>query len=125
MTKRYQTDCAMPHAALDGPGVGSGRPSLAPVCALADELALHLAGGVLVDLFAQVDRIHVELDGELVDGLLEGEAALRMAGCPKRRARTGVDEDVVLLGQQVGALVHVGRRAGCACAGADACGAVA
>ena len=71
-----------------------------------------LRAGLLVNLVAQGERVHVQLHRELIDGLFKGEAALRMARRAKRRARTGIDEDVVLFRQQVGALVHIGRRAG-------------
>ena len=55
--------------------------------------------------------------GQLVDGRLERERALRMAGGAQRRGRAGVGEDVVLLDSEVRA-VRVERRRGPAGAGA-------
>src|SRR5262249_60758838 len=46
---------------------------------------LHRIGQILL---AQRDRIHAELFGKLVDGLLEGETALGMAGRAERIRRS-------------------------------------
>ena len=125
MTKRYQTDCATPMPRLIGPGIGAGGLAVAPVGALENKLPLDLASRIFVDLFAQRQRIHIQLDGEFVDRLLKRETPLRMARRAERRTRTCVDKDVVLLGQQVRALIHIGRRARCAGAGTHPSCAVA
>src|SRR5438874_512846 len=54
-----------------------------------------------------------------------GGRALRMAGRAEGGGGAGVGEYVGVLGEDVGAGVHVLRGAGCAGAGADAGGAVA
>ena len=113
------------HAALDGAGVRASGAPISPVGALENDRALGFACWAFVDLFAKGERVHVEFHGEIVNGLLEGEAALRVARCAEGSAGTCVDENVVLLGEEVGALVHVGRGACGSGSCADASGAVA
>jgi len=112
-----RTDCAIPIAPLYRPCIRTCRFAIAPVCALENDLPLHSPRWVLVDFVAQCQRVHLELDRKLIDGLLESEAALGVTRGAERRTRTRVDEDVVLFRPQVRALVHVGRRTG----GAGSC----
>ena len=125
LTKRYQTDCAIPMPRLIGPAIGAGGLAIAPVRALKDDLPLDLASRIFVDLFAEGQRVHLQLGREFIDGLFKRKAALRMARRTERRTRTSVDKDVVLLGEQIRALVHVGRRTGGAGSCTHACRAVA
>src|ERR1017187_4201649 len=62
---------------------------------------------------------------ELVNGLLQRESPLRMAGSAEGSSRTGVDEDVILLGVQRCPLIEVGCGAGTAGTSSAARGAVA
>ena len=65
LTKRYQTDCAMPIPCLMGPGSEPGCLAVAPVGALKNKLPLDFARWALVDFLAKRERIHVEFDSEL------------------------------------------------------------
>src|SRR5262249_1035890 len=86
--------------------------------------SLHPAGFAFVVDFAEGQRVHPAFFGQLVDRLLESEYGLRRPGGAERGGWAGVDEDVVVLGADVVALVHALRRAARARAGADAAGAV-
>ena len=93
--KRYQTACATPMPRLTGPAIrrracaGCDQPNFSRA-----DAALHAPRRALVDLVAQLERVHPELLRKLIDRLLEREAALRMAGRAERGRRAGVDEDV-------------------------------
>ena len=118
LARRVHVDEPIPHrlrnahAALDRSRVRAGRPAIAPVGLLPDDLPLHLARRALIDLLAQIQRIHVQLDRKIIDRLLECKTTLRMSRRAKRRAWTRIDEDVILFGMNVGALVKIRRRAG-------------
>ena len=113
------------HAVLNRASVRSSRPAIAPVGTLENDLPLGLASGTRIDLLAEGERIHFELDGDFVDGLFKCEATLRVAGGAECRAGTGVHKDVVLFGEQVGALIQIGCGTGGAGSGAYACSTVA
>ena len=85
------------HAPLDWPRIRTCGPAVSPIGAFEDDLALDFARRVLINLVAQGKRIHVQLHGDLIDGLFEGEAALRMAGRAECRPRAGIDENIVSL----------------------------
>ena len=88
LTKRYQTDWAMPMPRLMGPVSEPAGRRFRQLVRSRMSCALGFACGAFVDLFAEGERVHVELDGEIVDGLLEGEAALR-DGRARGRLRLG------------------------------------
>ena len=71
-----------------------------------------------VDTVAQRQRIEAELVGQLVDRLLHGKGARRVAGTAHRRAAAGIDEHVALRRGEVRAGVQ--RLGEVADAGADA-----
>jgi hypothetical protein len=113
------------HATFDWAVVRTRGPAVAPVRTLENHLPLGLSSRTFIDLFAEGERVHVELDGELVDSLLKRKASLRMARRPERRTGTCVHKDVVLLGEQVRALVQVGCGTSSSGSSAYACRAVA
>jgi len=61
----------MPMPRLTGPVSEPAGFAIAPVGALQNELPLHLASRILVDLFAEGQWIHVELSREIVDSLFQ------------------------------------------------------
>src|SRR5207247_1107654 len=111
-------------AALDRPGIGAGRLAVGPADLFGADLAFDLARVAGVVLLAELQRIDAEFFGQLIDRLLQGEDGLRVPGRPERRRGAGVGEDVVVLGADGRAGVHVLRRTARSRAGADAAGAV-
>jgi hypothetical protein len=105
--------------------VGDALALLVPVELFAAELELVAADGVLVVGEAEVEGVLVEFAGELVEGELDGEGALRVAGGAEGGGGAGVGEDVVRLDADVGALRVDGEGVATdAGAGADAAAAV-
>ena len=93
-------------AALDRARIGGRLVALFPVYALRADPAFLAAHRARVDALAQCQRIDAELVGQLIDRLLHGEGAGRVAGSAHRRAAAGVDEHVVLRGGEVRAGVE-------------------
>ena len=93
-------------AALDRARIGVRLVTLFPADALRADPAFLAAHRAWVDALAQCQRIDAELVGELVDRLLHGERAGRVARSAHRRAATGIDEHVVLRGGEIRAGVE-------------------
>ena len=100
------SDCATPRPRLHRAGVGARRVAPAPADPLGADAPLLAPDGARIDAVAQRQRVDRQLLGQFVDRLFEPERARRVAGSAHRAARSGVDEDVVLRGFEVRAVVH-------------------
>jgi hypothetical protein len=82
-----------------------------PADRLRPEVELGEADRARFVLPLELEGIEAQLVGQLVDGRLDAERALRVAGRAKRGGRPGVREDLVLLGLEVRVLaVEAGGR---------------
>src|SRR5262249_23192364 len=117
-------------AALDRTAIRAGGLASRPFEELRADAPLSCTCACIVsvarvDAIAERERIGADFDGELIERLLEREDALRLPRSAKRRARSRVHEDVVVLGLRVRRRIHrpdreANARAGCDAAGAEA-----